>query len=86
MDCEQPCRTAAHKPGTRSRIVTTGRNTLNRIVPKFLQDELPAMGYLLDINVLPSLIDKALSFFVTQQDRELGSEEMWSARVAAISR
>ena len=77
---------AAHQANSRSLTRTTGRNTLNRTLPKYLTDELPEMGFLLDMDVLPSLIDKALAFFATQQNSELQAEDMWSARVAAIPR
>ena len=77
---------AAHKPGSRSGVRTTGRNTLNRTLPKYLADELPEMGNLVNIDVLPSLIVKALEFFDSLQDSELQGEDMWSARVEAIPR
>ena len=77
---------AAHKKNSRSNIRTTGRNTLNRTLPKWLQDELPEMGYLLDIDVLPTLIDKALEFFSSQTNTELKGDEMWAQRIAAATR
>ena len=76
----------AHKPNSRSGVRTTGRNTLDRTVPKWLQDELPEMGYLLDVDVLPALITKAQSFFDKLADAELNGDEMWSERVAALPR
>ena len=76
----------AHKPNSRSGVRTTGRNTLDRTVPKWLQDELPEMGYLLDVDVLPTLIDKALGFFKSQTNSELQGEAIWAERVAAIPR
>ena len=77
---------AAHRLGSRSRARTTGRNTLNRTLPKWVSDELPEMGYLLDPDVLPTLIVKALSFFESLKDAELQGQEIWSERVAAIPR
>ena len=77
---------AAHRENSRSHIRTTGRNTLNRTLPKWLQDELPEMGYLLDVDVLPTLIDKALGFFKSQTNSELQGEAIWAERVAAIPR
>ena len=77
---------AAHRENSRSHIRTTGRNTLNRTLPKWLQDELPEMGYLLEVDVLPTLIDKALGFFKSQTNSELQGEAIWAERVAAIPR
>ena len=75
---------AAHKDNGRCLARTTGRHTLNRTLPKYLTDELPEMEYLLDPDVLPGLIDKALAFFNSLTNSELQGEQLWADRVAAI--
>ena len=77
---------AAHREGSRSGARTTGRNTLVRTVPKYIADELPEMGNLLDPDVLPSLIVKALAFFSSLVDAELQGQDCWSERVTALPR
>ena len=77
---------AAHRENSRSHIKTTGRNTLYRTLPKWVQDELPEMGYLLDPDVLPALVDKAIGFFRSLTNSELQEEEIWGQRIAAIPR
>ena len=51
-----------------------------------MTDELPEMGFLLDPDVLPGLIDKALDFFKSLTNSELQGEQMWTDRVAALPR
>ena len=48
--------------------------------------ELPEMGYLLDPDVLPALVDKAIGFFRSLTNSELQEEEIWGQRIAAIPR
>ena len=76
---------AAHKENSRSKVKTTGRNTLYRTLPKYLTDELPEMGNLLDPDRLPALIQKALDFFTSLSDMELQGEDMWSERISALA-
>jgi hypothetical protein len=63
---------SAHAGGGRSRIATTGRRTLVRSLPKWLEAETPEMGRLLDPAALEVLVEKAAAFF--ERSAGLGME------------
>ena len=54
---------SAHGSHGRSRLATTGRNTLVRTLPKWLEAELPPMGQLLDPDALTAMLARAATFF-----------------------
>ena len=54
---------SAHRQQGRSRLATTGRKTLARTLPKWQQEELPAMGKLLDHVALSNMLDRARLIF-----------------------
>ena len=61
---------SAHRLSGRNRLRTTGRKTLKRIVPKWLEDEhpMPAIGQLLDPSALKRMFFKAAEFFTDAKD------------------
>eukprot|EP00966_Prymnesium_polylepis_P243388 5628295-Prymnesium_polylepis.1 len=63
---------SAHAGGGRSRIATTGRTTLVRSLPKWLEAETPDMGRLLDPAALEVLVGQAAAFF--ERSAALGME------------
>ena len=63
---------SAHLGGGRSRIATTGRSTLVRSTPKWLEAETPEMGCLLNPDALAAMVLKAAAFF--ERSAALGME------------
>ena len=63
---------SAHRGDGRSRIAATGRSTLVRSTPKWLEAETPEMGHLLDPAALSAMLANAAAFF--ERSAALGME------------
>ena len=63
---------SAHLGDGRSRIAATGRSTLVRSTPKWLEAETPEMGRLLNPEALAAKVVKAAAFF--ERSAALGME------------
>jgi len=72
---------SAHAGGGRARIAVTGRTTLVRSTPKWVEAETPEMGTLLDAGKLEALVGKAAAFF--ERSAALGFETAATLSCAA---
>ena len=72
---------SAHAGGGRSRIATTGRSTLVRTLPKWMEAETPEMGHLLDPVALEAMVLRAAEFFERSAAHGMETDAVFEASV-----
>jgi hypothetical protein len=75
---------SAHGAHGRSRLLTTGRTTLVRSMPKFEQAELPPMGQLLNPDALSVMLERAAVFFNAPTADGFSTEAMLPLPTSAV--
>ena len=74
---------SAHLLHGRSRLLTTGRNTLKRNLPKWNAAERPELGKLLNTSALSAMILRAAAVFASQSSFETEAELEMAAQEGA---
>ena len=75
---------SAHGAHGRSRLSTTGRNTLARSMPKWEEAEAPPMGQLLCPDALAGMLVRAAEFFAAPTAQGFSTEAVLPATTSGV--